>query len=543
MLEAAADAAAAVGEGERGIGFATAALNQIDPAAEPGRAALMLKARAAMRWQLGRAEGIDDLREALRLVPAGAPGAAARAQVLSWLATWQGMSGRPEARAAAEEALQLSRQSGDTKAEAHALLTLAELHRDYGALPLGLLEQARNLAGKEHDDDAVLQAALNESHLLEGAGEHERAARVAGQGVASAREYGLARVSGTLLAANVAEPLIALGRWDEAADVIEHALDLCPAPWTRAVLLQLAGEVTLARGDLPGAAETAAACRGALGGFGYRDQLHLPLARLETELYLAQKRNGDTLAAAGRALDRFDLQSSPRYAWPLLAAGARACAAALGHAVAARDHGLAEPARHLLDRLRGLADKLDATGPLQEAYRLTFTAHAARADDPAGAPGADPLAGWDATARAWDRLGQPYELACALLHAAKAALDQGDRDGAAERLARAAPLADQLGAGPLREQIGSLARRARLGLPSGTAAEQPTGVLGLTARETEVLRLVAAGRSNRDIAAALFISAKTASVHVSNILAKLNAGSRTEAAAIAHRAGLAADDR
>ena len=56
-----------------------------------------------------------------------------------------------------------------------------------------------------------------------------------------------------------------------------------------------------------------------------------------------------------------------------------------------------------------------------------------------------------------------------------------------------------------------------------------------------MLRLVAAGRSNRDIAAELFISAKTASVHVSNILAKLNAASRTEAAAIAHRAGIAAE--
>jgi DNA-binding NarL/FixJ family response regulator len=72
------------------------------------------------------------------------------------------------------------------------------------------------------------------------------------------------------------------------------------------------------------------------------------------------------------------------------------------------------------------------------------------------------------------------------------------------------------------------------------APDQAGAVFGLTAREIEVLQLVAAGRTNRDIAAELFISPKTASVHVSNILAKLSASRRTEAAAIAHRAGLAA---
>ena len=277
------------------------------------------------------------------------------------------------------------------------------------------------------------------------------------------------------------------------------------------------------------------ACHDALTGFGFRDQNHLPLARLETELHLAQGRAGDALAVTGQALDGFDLQRSPRYGWPLLAAGARACGVGLGYAAAAPDHGLAEPARHLLDRLRGLAEKLTATGPLEEAHRLTFAAESARADAVPDVACPDLLAMWDEAAQAWDRLGQPYQIGYALLRAAEAALDRGNRDGAAERLSRAAPLADGLGAGPLRERIGSLARRARLGLPSGPAGEQAPGILGLTAREAEVLRLVAAGRSNRDIAAELFISAKTASVHVSNILAKLDVGSRTEAAAVAHR--------
>jgi len=69
-------------------------------------------------------------------------------------------------------------------------------------------------------------------------------------------------------------------------------------------------------------------------------------------------------------------------------------------------------------------------------------------------------------------------------------------------------------------------------------APPPTAQLGLTRRECEVLALVAAGRSNRQIAQALFISPKTASVHVSNILAKLGVAGRVEAAAVAHRFGL-----
>ena len=89
---------------------------------------------------------------------------------------------------------------------------------------------------------------------------------------------------------------------------------------------------------------------------------------------------------------------------------------------------------------------MDAAGPVQQAHRLTFAAEAVRPGGMAGGPGADALAGWDAAAKAWDHLGQPYPLAHALLRAAEAAMDCGDRDGAAERLARAAPLADGLAA-------------------------------------------------------------------------------------------------
>ena len=153
-------------------------------------------------------------------------------------------------------------------------------------------------------------------------------------------------------------------------------------------------------------------------------------------------------------------------------------------------------------------------------------------------------AAWDQAAQAWEAAGEPYPLAAALLRSAEAALSSGDRDGGATRLRQAAELAHRLGARPLSDDIALLARRARipLGQP-GDAADtlaapaQASGPdrLGLTARELEVLRLVAAGRSNREIAGELFISVKTASVHVSNILSKLGVATRGEAAATAHR--------
>jgi DNA-binding NarL/FixJ family response regulator len=140
---------------------------------------------------------------------------------------------------------------------------------------------------------------------------------------------------------------------------------------------------------------------------------------------------------------------------------------------------------------------------------------------------------WHAAVAAWEALGHPYPLAYALLRGAGAAVAAGARDDASALLGRAVSLTDRLGAKPLRAEIDRLARRSRLTVAGAASAGRPA--LGLTAREQQVLRLVAEGRSNRDIAEELFISAKTASVHVSNILGKLGVASRGEAAATAHR--------
>ncbi len=373
----------------------------------------------------------------------------------------------------------MARQAGDAATEAAALVTLA------CAMPAAnldraraLLAEARAVAARAQAYQSLLNADITESDILEGLGEHELAAAVARDGIATARDHGLARTSGVVLAINLAEPLVSLGRWAEAADVIERTLQLFPPPLSRTALWGLSGDVALARGDLPAAAEYVASIGAVLDGTRFKDEYQLPLAQLDTELRLAQDRPGEALSVVGDALGYLGNEPDLRYVWPLLVAGARACVAA----AAARDEALAARAAALRDRLRAEAGLLGADGVAQQAGQLTFTAEMMRADralagaaadgGPDDGPGPGDLrVAWDAAARAWEAASQPYPLASALLRSAEAALGSGDHDGGAERLRRAAALAEQLGAAPLREDIALLARRARIWLGPGEGAD------------------------------------------------------------------------
>ena len=151
--------------------------------------------------------------------------------------------------------------------------------------------------------------------------------------------------------------------------------------------------------------------------------------------------------------------------------------------------------------------------------------------------GSDNVRRWTTAVARCDEFGLAYYAAYARYRLAQALLDDGERDDVADLLRSAHEVARDLKAQPLLDDIAKLARRARINLgvkPAATPAER----LGLTPRETEVLALVANGRTNREIATELYISDKTASVHVSNILRKLEVSNRGEAAAIAHRHGL-----
>ncbi|WP_412516287.1 response regulator transcription factor [Actinomadura madurae] len=297
--------------------------------------------------------------------------------------------------------------------------------------------------------------------------------------------------------------------------VMGHAMEQDPAITTRTSLLVLSGWVALSRGDL-------ATARARLDRA--REIMKLKLKWLKTQDYFSALwleasialEGGDPAAALDAArpvLDHGGLPDDARYAWPVLVTAVTAC------------DQVGEEAAGDLRRIRERVAGLETSGPLQRAYRLTYDAKLAKAN------GLPDRAAWEKAAAAWEGLGNPYYHARALCRAAESALAGGDHDGAAAMLRTAVEITDRLGAVPLGEEAAGLLRRTR-------APRTGSAPLGLTPREFEVLRLVAEGRSNRDIAEALFISVKTASVHVSNILGKLEVTSRGEAAATAHRLGL-----
>jgi len=179
--------------------------------------------------------------------------------------------------------------------------------------------------------------------------------------------------------------------------------------------------------------------------------------------------------------------------------------------------------------VRDAAARVYHWGPLGVAWPAEVQAHLARAE---GREAADL---WRSAAEAWAAMGATYEEAECRVRLAEALVREGDKPAAVDELAAALAVADRLHAVPLADEIRSLAARALLRLPGQEPAE---GTHGLTAREHAVLRLVADGRTNDQIGAALFMAPKTASVHVSRIMAKLGAANRTEAVALGRRLGL-----
>jgi ATP/maltotriose-dependent transcriptional regulator MalT len=448
-----------------------------------------------------------------------------------------------EARTLAEEAIAVAGQVGAGAEEAIARATLGGALVALGDADAGLAElaAARRLATQAGDVLLALRVMVGHADALVAAGRLEQAATVALDGLGEAHRLGLARFNAPILASNATQALLALGRWEQAERVSRQALETGTDDATSVYLLLDRAALELGRGDLDAAQARLQAARRLLSGSIPQAQNAGPLFAGLAELALWR---GDLDQARQLVAEAVPLvAANPRYAAPLYALGLRV-EADRAELARARHPGQLAPddatATTLLERVRDAAEGPAGAGlPELAAWDSLGLAEQTRQQ---GRP--DPAA-WAAAAAIWERLGQPYRIAYAGFRQAEALLAAGgDRDSATEVLGRAAAITGRLGARPLEGEIQALGRRARLDLAPPAAAvpaagaPTPAAQLGLTRREAEVLALLAAGRSNRQIAQALFISPKTVSVHVSNILAKLGVAGRVEAAAIAHRLGL-----
>ncbi len=328
------------------------------------------------------------------------------------------------------------------------------------------------------------------------------------------------------------------GKWDHAQEIADGFPVRVTSP-PEASLSSMALFIDVARGN-PAVEERRAWIEPfwSVRGFDYSFIAHGLLA--EHALW-----QGDTEQALAEAQAAIDLDDVPPWGYSpsVLRPAAVALSARADRAVQARASRRRRGRARRAGRGRGTA----ATSPARERRSPSGPSSSWAPRGAAGWPAPRPSTGApQATTtrrpgrRSWTRSAPPtcYEIARTRWRLAEALAEAGRRDEANEQWRQAAQTADRLGARPLRRALDDLARRARI----GTAPDLPDGAVlaSLTSREREVLRLIAAGRSNREIASVLFIAPKTASVHVSNILGKLGAASRTEAAAIAHREGLAA---
>jgi DNA-binding CsgD family transcriptional regulator/tetratricopeptide (TPR) repeat protein len=653
-------AAGRAGAMDRGLAFAEAGLAAIDEAARPSLAAHLFDQRSKHRRTLGRSSGLDDQLRAIELLREEQY-AVKRGYMLTGLASTLSLHGRlSEALVAVDEAIELCARAGDPCDLLAGRLIRGTILVNAGRIEEGLaMQRAARVEAEQMGPTPTLLPRIDIclSSALYDVGHYIEAAEVARGGLRSMIPCD--PIKSGMLHNNLAEPLIALGEWDEAARHTDDAIILNLPGVHDLALLRLRADLNILRGEYDKAQEDLDTARRRGGSKTDEPQYVIPLHRAVAALAAARGQIDHVRAAFQTLLDVGIREGDERYLWEMLALVARAEA---DEAVAT---GVVDP-DSVTPHIERIAESLPVHTHVQRVHARQVVAEARRERQ---SESQDP-AEWLELAAAADEAAAPVHLRAYLrFRLAEAAAVRGDRNQAARVAREARALVEHLGAKPLLEQIDALVRAARLALQpvpstgagagtgtgtgasvgvgagvggttamagralagvgrnasvgdagpasrervraqgrdaagqgrvsravnsgssgsgggsggsgsdassagrrsSGTSGASATGGgsavgggigsgggsatgggsdrgsdssgsdigaignLGLTPRELDVLRLVAEGLSNGQIGARLYITTKTVSVHVSNILAKLGVSSRTEAAAVAHR--------
>jgi DNA-binding CsgD family transcriptional regulator/tetratricopeptide (TPR) repeat protein len=535
LLQAAA-AASAAGERQRAAGLAKEAAATADATADPAQAAVAHERLGQYLLLAGRIEEALRARaSAVELVPAQPP-TRLRARVTAAMAQALTNAGRQEeARRWCDEALTVARAIGSAEEEADVLVTqgMIEEHDDPArARPLYAAGRARAAAAgnPEIESRALQDLAWLEFDL----GNLAAARAVFDEGVELTQRTGLGWSDiGITLRQGQRLVRYEAGDWDQSERLAAAVPELAPA--LAVVRLGAAAlQVEVGRGR-PAAARR---LRDLAALAGLDPMIDLEVAGLEADqaTWQGDLERAESAVQRGLAIldtGQFRAPTTVENAW-ICAIGLAVQAERAERARAAGDAGTLRDAtavgRMLLERAHTAVEHTRVShGVDLRCWQAKAEAEWTRVQG-----SSDPKA-WLAAVEAFS-YGQLYEVARCRRRLAEALLGGGDREQATVTAQAAHKTALRLGAEPLQAALELLARRGRLDLGTGVPAERT--LAGLTPREVEVLRLLVEGRSNRQIAEQLFISGKTASVHVTNILAKLGVHSRLEAAATARHLGL-----
>jgi len=553
----AAACAALIGDAASSARFSREAIASLPPSTDPWRRGRFLTRLAEHLWIAGEGGFVDALVDAAAVIPADPP-TAARADALVSLGFHHMYVGDTEAAGLVlEEAIATAVAAHAPREEALARSSLVTILVEAGDLEGGTrnLEAAVLALRRTVPRPETSVAYMDVAAIAAWVAQDELALELCLEGIDQARRHGFETYYGGGLVANGAETLVSLGRLREATvmlDAVEITQTGGYVDTSRRITRAL---VATQVGDLDAAgSEIAAASAWPLDG-DLAMQRYLALVEAEWTLERGQTAEVEAIARSGLDLPQAhmpDLDLQVALAW----LGIRSAADRAETARAHRDGVVGAAAEATGDGFHAEAARRVAAGRCAAApmERRAAAFLALASAERCRLHGHNDPSAWAAAAAAWDGLGNVLRPMYARIRQAEASLSMGreTRPDAVALLDQTYVEARAAGATLLVRMSDGIARRARVELtrddraldtdrtiPSPTT--DPLGRLGLTERETEILALLAAGLTNRQIGERLFISPKTAGVHVSNILGKLDVPSRIQAATVAHRLGLDSD--
>ena len=547
-----ADALKHAGDYGGAIEVCEQALGSIDATVDPGAAAAFYERLGGLHSSHSDV-ALEYFRRASRLMPESdrvnrARLMAEEADALLGLDRWV------EAAARSEEALGLAVEVGASGEALVARTVFGLALASGGRWKEGedCLRAALDMPIDEARPDELLRAYLYLAELRRLRGHFDGALATMDEGSRLAVELGLQGAFGWYMDVNAAGDLFHLGRWEEADARLHEVRGRSLESWTEILLRQVSGQLALAQDRIDDAETELALARSCCQDA--QPECSPPVYATLAELALWR---GDPDAARLHIADglvAMDGTAELLYTPALHAVGARVEADAVASAmddrrpdVAHRGHAAAAAlADDLAERLREHAG--ENPPPMAVAHLASCRAEVLRAAGEmsrikAGRRAED----WGCAAEAWAEaqerwleVASPYPATYACWRRAEAMLLARGRSAEAAGLVRTAHAdADRIGAALLRSAIDAFAARVRVDpTPAAAPAPRRESPLGLTPREEQILELLARGRKNREIADELVISPRTVEVHVARVLEKLNAHTRTEAVAAAHRLGI-----